>query len=202
MSLPTDLCEVADVLGYIGNTSSTYAQEQIQQCVSAASLYILSACSVDNFNTADYSETYSGNGASRLFLRNWPVTGITALTINGVAITASTAWNTPGYTFDKTSLILRPGTLAFPNTVPGIFTKGIANVQVSYTAGFATIPADLAQAAIEIAANTYVKGQNPMKSSISSGVGGATGTVKFGPEITATAQQTICRYQRVWGTSN
>lgn len=202
MNPATDLCAVSDVLSFIGQSSSTAAQSELQQCVSAASLYILRACAVDNFNAASYTQTFNGNNSFRLFLRNYPVTGVTSLVVNGTSIAQSSAWNAAGYIFDDTSLQLRPGTITFPNVQSGIFPWGIGNVVVSYTAGYESLPYDLVQAAVEIAANTYVKGQFPMKASLSSGVAGASGTTRFGLEVPLTAQQTIRNYARTWGTAS
>lgn len=198
----TDLCTVADVTAFIGQTVSTAANTELQALVSAASLYITSTCSVDNFNSASYTEDYSGNDSHRLYLRNWPISAVASLTVNGVAISPSTAWNQAGFVFDRTGILLRGATRTFPGIPPGRFPRGIKNITVVYTAGFETMPPDLAQAAIEIAANTYVRGQNPYKASSSSSVPGATGNARFGLEVPLTAQQTIRNYQRVWGTSN
>jgi hypothetical protein len=207
---PTDLTTVGAVAAYMAMQSpiTPNTTAQLQQLVSAASLYITTYCSVDNFNSATYTETLSGNGRDRVFTRNWPITAVSSVTVNGQAIPASTGFGSPGYLFDNTSILIRPGqgsamAMNF-NVYPGsswFFYKGIANVVVTYTAGFTTIPADLAQCAIEIAATSYVRSQNVYKKSIGSGVAGAHGTTDFGLEIPLMCQQTIRNYQRVWSTS-
>lgn len=97
------------------------------------------------FAAADYTETYDGNGSSYMALRQGPIVSISSLSIDDVPMTASsrTAY---GYAF-KDSAVLLTGGLKF--------SRGLQNVDVSYRAGYETIPADVELAVIEGAALVY-----------------------------------------------
>jgi len=55
----------------------------------------------------------------------------------------STSPTVAGFTFDSNGILLRQGYR---------FVRGVANVSVVYTAGYATIPGEIEQAAIEMIA--------------------------------------------------
>jgi hypothetical protein len=94
---------------------------------------------------ASYTDTRDGNGSDTLSLAYKPVTAVTSVTVNGQAVLPSPDGIQPGFVFSDTAVYL----------IGSRFTQGRRNVQVAYTAGYATIPADLAQACIEQAAYQY-----------------------------------------------
>jgi hypothetical protein len=98
-----------------------------------------------------YVETYNGNGNAEIYLRNFPINSIASVLVNGQALLASTGPTTAGYAIGNTgrSLVFLTGAGNAPDTfytypygVGGFprygFPRGLANIQVSYTAGFAT----------------------------------------------------------------
>lgn len=97
--------------------------------------------------SADWLEVRDGTGGQRLVLANHPVTAVLSLTIDGLAIPPAPQDGGfgPGYTFTATELALR----GF------VFTRRPQNVIVTYTAGYDTVPPDLAQACIELVAQRY-----------------------------------------------
>jgi hypothetical protein len=96
--------------------------------------------------TADYVETYRGNGQSLMLLRNFPITAIASVAFAGQTLTtpADPVALTSGFLFDDR--ILKLIGHRFPLGRP---------VVVSYTAGYATAPADIAQAAVELVGEAY-----------------------------------------------
>lgn len=85
-------------------------------------------------------ELRDGGGGSVMLLRDQPVQSITSLTINDVAVPASTGPGVGGYWLGSDgSLYLR----GFK------FTIGRGNVSVEYVAGYDTIPPDVEQCVIE-----------------------------------------------------
>jgi hypothetical protein len=99
---------------------------------------------------ADYIETRDGTGGRRLQFGVIPVSAVLSLTIDGYPIPPAPPPSpgngfTAGYLFSPTELVLRGY----------YFTQRAQNVQVSYTAGLASIPPDLAQACIELVALRY-----------------------------------------------
>lgn len=86
------------------------------------------------------NEAHSPNGQSAyLVLAEWPATAITSVTLSGTALSAS------DYELQSAEgfLIYLAG-----GTTPVCWPAGIRNVVVSYTAGYASVPADIALACI------------------------------------------------------
>lgn len=152
----------------------------ISRLITAASAYILrrtrrvnadgSIPTTSTFSaTAAFNEWYDGNGNYRMFLRYSPIVSVQALTVNGITIPASTGFSSPGYVIDQSgrSLVLRSatpyqggsfgsGTWYVNNFGPIYnFARGIQNINVQYTAGFTSIPYDLADACIQMVGYTY-----------------------------------------------
>lgn len=95
----------------------------------------------------DWQEVRDGTGGQRLAFANVPVSTVLFLAIDGLAIPpASTdgGWGA-GYVFTPTELALRGY----------VFTRRAQNVVVTYTAGYATTPPDIAQACIELICQRY-----------------------------------------------
>lgn len=98
-----------------------------------------------DITSASYSITRDGRGTSMMLLPQFPITAISSLSVDGRPILAQTAFGLPGYRFTDTALIL-----------DGFrFTRGFGNVGVSFTAGYASVPADIAQAVNEWIALRY-----------------------------------------------
>jgi hypothetical protein len=92
------------------------------------------------FAAAEYAETQVGTGTDVIIPKHYPVNEVSALTINGEPIGASIDGRSGHYLVD--SVIHLRGYRAAPGAL----------VAVTYTAGYQTIPADVEQAVIEIAA--------------------------------------------------
>jgi hypothetical protein len=93
----------------------------------------------------DASEERDGTGSNRMMFGQWPVTAVQTVRVNGIAIAAQAGIGQPGYRFTPTMLVLDGYR----------FTRGWANVELAYTAGWAEVPADIAQAVIEVVALMY-----------------------------------------------
>lgn len=156
----------------------------VQDCITAASAYWLWATGMapqnGDFPTAsplnsivqNISETYDGNGSSRMFLRIRPIQAVTSLTIDGIAIPASSGVTVPGYVVDGSgkSIAIRSGsggpvpgqrlTVGFgflrnPRSGIWTFSEGIQNVAVVYNAGYTTPPLDIEMAVRQMVAVNY-----------------------------------------------
>jgi hypothetical protein len=73
----------------------------------------------------DYTETYNGLGSRRMSLRNFPVTDVTSLQVDGITIPQAPGPGQAGYFFDRYSLYLNGYA----------FSKDVQNVIVTYTGG-------------------------------------------------------------------
>lgn len=91
------------------------------------------------------TENYDGNGSSVLLPKSYPITAVTSVTVDTVPIPLSTSALTAGFLFDARRIMLR----GFR------FHRGLQNVILVYAAGYAAMPLDLKQAAIESFALAY-----------------------------------------------
>ena len=95
--------------------------------------------------SASYTEARVGDGSTRLVLRHWPITAVTSLNLAGIAVpsfaeTGSTGWLLDGSTDPERDFVLY---------VTGMVFQDAAPVTVTYTAGYASVPADIEQAVAE-----------------------------------------------------
>lgn len=216
-----DLTTLANVANWIAPYTlgqSVPNDTDIQDAITAFSAYVLkltgrgpadgSVPAASPFVApVSYNDVYDGSGTQRQPIRNWPITAVASLSINGQAIAQSTNINTSGWVVDgdKRFISLRGGFSPFVATFenyryqrggpcgPG-FAAGVQNVEVQYTAGFAGVPVDLEMAARKTVALNYKRrgwiGQR-MQALAQGG-----GTVSFSTwEMDPDAQRTIYYYR-------
>lgn len=173
---PIDLTTVALVKGWLALIVGS-DDALIQAAITAYSQFVLTATGRTNLSSvADYSEVYSGSGSEILFVRNYPVTAVSSLKIDGVPIPQSPGVNQVGWVIDtsgsQAAIALRGGgrqniqysrwapwngngNAAPLGQAPYNFTEGIMNVEISYSAGYASVPFDLGQGAMQLVAAKY-----------------------------------------------
>lgn len=135
----SDLTSLASVKAYLGITTDA-SDPVILALVTNVSRAIYSALQRTSVLPQAWSETFDGDGARAITMKNWPVTAVSAVTINGVAIPVSPPWvvgqsYTPGYVVDS-----------WDGSVPGVMQRvslrgyrwspGRQNVIIAYTAGY------------------------------------------------------------------
>lgn len=201
----TTLAAVARWINY--QTGVNTSQDQnISDCITAFSAYALRQTGRGPIDGTDpttspfvtpvaYDEFYDGSGTWRQPIRNWPIVSVAAVLVNGTAITQSAAVLSPGWVIDgdRRFISIRGsfgGSVAtfrnfpyaygrnpFAGQAPGGFCKGIQNVEIQYTAGYAAIPFDLEMLARKIVALNYKRtgwiGQK------SQSMAGGAGTVNY-----------------------
>jgi hypothetical protein len=120
--------------------------------------------------TATHTETYRGTGGSRFNLRNWPVQSVASIAWAGEAVSTQTSpvSSTAGVCTDGRAVILVGSRMPYAQPV-----------QVTYTAGYAAVPADLSLAVTELVGEAYASRTHIGETSHSSS--GAT-TVAFSRE--------------------
>lgn len=91
-----------------------------------------------------YTKYFDGDGKNILYLPHMHVTSVTSVSIDGAAV------NT--FIVDDNKIVL----------TDGVFSKGIANIQIAYVAGWESvdIPASIKHAALRIAGLMQQEGQN------------------------------------------
>lgn len=150
----TTLCQIADVKTYLGITNAT-EDANLTALIAAASAWIENYCN-RVFSQATYTETRNGNNARGIYLYQSPITAVSSVTVDGVSIPAAASSRNFGFVFDDETVYIQPGIFIAPIVVsgpfglPDRFERGVQNVTVTYTAGYAVIPADLVQACVEL----------------------------------------------------
>jgi hypothetical protein len=142
-----DLTTLADVKAWLQTGQAAFPTTDdalLSRLITAASQFIQTWLNRP-IAQADYLEVRDGTGGSRLQFAVFPVTSVFSLTIDGIAIPPSADPRAAGYTYSATELALRGY----------IFTRRAQNVAFFYTAGFAAIPPEIAQACIELVALRY-----------------------------------------------
>jgi len=139
-----DLTDLPTVKSWLGLTT-TATDTLISSLITAVSTFIPNYLG-RQILSADYVETYRGNGQDVMLLRNFPITAVTSVAFAGQTLTAAAdpVALTSGLLFDDRALSLIG--YRFPIGLP---------VVVSYTAGYAATPPDIAQAAIELVGEAF-----------------------------------------------
>lgn len=96
--------------------------------------------SLGDIEGAEAISPLDGTGDDELLLPNWPVTEIANLMVDGEAIPARPDVDSDGYVYN--------GSIGLVQGVGYSFTRGVQNVDITYTAGYAACPADLKLVAI------------------------------------------------------
>jgi uncharacterized phiE125 gp8 family phage protein len=98
-----------------------------------------------------YNETYNGNGSRALTLAQPKVTEVVSVIVNGVEVNPRTSsTSSDGYFFQGSNVYMDNASAAINN-----FPEGYGNVQVTYVAGYPSVPYDVRQAVIWMAGNWY-----------------------------------------------
>lgn len=127
-----------------GQIESFQDDTLLLRMIDAASAAIENYCS-RQFQSASYTEVRDGHGGRRMTLRHFPVTDVTALTINGQLIPRRPSPLANGYTFDDLTIKL----------TGYVFDEGVDNVSITYTAGLASVPSDVELACCEVVMLRY-----------------------------------------------
>ena len=138
-----DLTSLDNIKAYLGLATGN-DDALLARMVTSVSTYVQQWMGRQILNAA-YTETRSGTGSQIMALHHYPVTAVTSLVVDNVIIPAAADSFSPGYSFDGRFLYLNGY----------LFRKGRTNVVVGYVAGYASVPPELEQAAIELIAMRY-----------------------------------------------
>lgn len=161
-----DLTTLASVRTHLGmDVGFTADDTLLGTLITACSAWMRHQLDRDIAAATYTAETSSGNDGTTLIPRHYPITSVTSLAVDGDAIPARPSVTEDGYVIS--------GQLAI-KLVGYTFADGIDNVVITYTAGFSTIPEDIAQACNELVAWRY-KERNRI-GQVSTSVGGESVT--------------------------
>lgn len=178
-----DLVSLADVKAYLGGDLQSNDDAVLSRLISAASAFFVTACARPILERS-YSELYDGKGNGRLYLRQTPVTGVTALSIENTAVPQATTPGEPGWRLNGNVILL------FGHW----FHRGLVNVAVTYTAGYASPPADVAEAVMELVGLRY-RGRDRL-GKVSEGIGSMATTSYAQKDVSPFVASAIARYSR------
>lgn len=157
---PDDLCLLPDLKAWL-NIQTTTEDVLLQNLITRGSLQMLRWMNRDHIVATSYTENRDGNDAVFMLPRNFPLIAVSSVMVNGISIPGALDQVSSGYVFDARKIMLRGGSSAFYSLGPYSsqyqyrFTRGFQNVQIFYQAGYASVPSDLSQAAIEGFAYVY-----------------------------------------------
>lgn len=183
-----DLCtrnEVKTWLGISGVVDDGLIDDLITRCSKMVKDWLCR-----DIGSASYTEKYNGTGTTQLPVANFPIISISSLKIYGVTIPAASSTTAYGYTF-KGGIVYLQGVQGFagnnsPMSAPQLFSDGNQNVEITYTAGFASVPASIQQACIELVGFKYNQKKHIGKKSDNMTVGGMGTSYQeggFPPEV-------------------
>ncbi len=190
MSASVNLTTPADVKAYLGLTGS--AQDALLTALIArASEAIERYCSRE-FAQLARTEYYDGRGVPRLILRQRPVAAAPA----PVLIDDLDRLFAPGSAIPAADILLRAeeGIIELRR---GDFQDGRLNIKVTYTAGYAAVPAPLAQACILLAAALFHRGQQGGDGIASENQGGVYSVTYAGLLITPEIRELLDPYREI-----
>lgn len=160
-----DLITLEQAGTWLNLSESQYsADPNLPGMISAFSQFFLTLISRDTILEAEYTERRNGTGTNILGLINTPIIEVTSVVVNKITVPASPDGIQPGYVADENTIQLvaggwlgpvLAGAGASPVAYPSLFFKGVGNVFVAYSAGYATVPLDVEQCVIEMVAWAY-----------------------------------------------
>lgn len=146
----SQLCALQDVKTYIAKTD-TNSDAALTALITNVSAAIETYCN-RTFASQSYTETRNGGCGQKMFLANGPVTAVASVTVNGQTVLEAPDASSGGFVFDSNVVYIRPG-----GAGPQEFYKGIQNVTVQYTAGYASTPSDVNLACVMWVAYLFAK---------------------------------------------
>jgi hypothetical protein len=174
-----DLTTLAAVKEWLGETDASDAL--LGRLISVASTAIQNHLNRPSLAPTAYVTALDGAGGATIVTKCYPITDVTSVTINDIAIPLDLV------VWDSTSISLKCGT----------FSRGRGNVRITYTAG-QTIPPDVGQACLlTVQAMVSSMDIDPNLASESSG-GGSFSYRETPGGIPATARALLAQYRRVF----
>lgn len=136
----SDLTTLARVKEWLNIKPADTSQDSLlNRMITAASAFVESWLN-RTFAITAYSELLDGTGGRRMGLGNYPILTVTKVQVGTQLYSPAPAPGQLGYTFDKNAITLNQA----------CFVRDKNNVVIEYTAGYASVPADIEQAVIEM----------------------------------------------------
>jgi hypothetical protein len=133
---PNDLTTLQNALVWLGCPNDD-AYGTLQRVITAVSTAIQS-WAARPLKAADRVDVFDGRGRTRIMMSDYPINSVASVIIGEmmqVSVPPRSSAS-PGFTFSDKFVYVDP---------PYFFDKGRRNVQISYNAGYLTVPLDLEQ---------------------------------------------------------
>jgi hypothetical protein len=181
-----DLTDLPTLKAWLGLPAEAGANDSLLASLITAASGFVGGYLNRSLLSADYVEVYEGNGAGWMLLRQAPITAVQSVAFRGLTLTAAAdpVNATPGILFDGRRLSLLGH--HFPHGAP---------VVVSYTAGYATTPAPVAQVVVELAGEAFRRRDRIGQSSKT--LGGQETVAFQNTDMNATIKAMLAPYQAV-----
>ncbi len=141
-----DLTTLDNVKAWLPDMAQvTTSDALLARLITAASQAVCVYTGRAGFGVQGFSEVYDGAGRPSLVLRQWP-----AVEVDGVGFSDGSA--PPGFTLEPA---VAGGGAQRLTLGQSVFPRGVSNVTVSYTAGYAATPPDVEQAVIELVGERF-----------------------------------------------
>lgn len=140
----TDLTTLDAVKAY-ASISTSADDGVLKSMIAAYSEWVRSYTSRD-FTVSNYDMWRSGRGSAIMLTTQFPINDVTLVEVDGTAIPRSPQYGSYGYRFTDQTVVLDGG---------ACFTFGVQNVHIQFTAGYASVPVDIAQAVNELVTLRY-----------------------------------------------
>jgi uncharacterized phiE125 gp8 family phage protein len=138
MANAIDLTTLANVKAWLGLSNNNTDDGLLDRLITSASNLIIELLD-RGLKTQTYTnEVHHGSGTTGLCLRQYPVSAVASVSIDEIVYTT-------GFTFDDRIVYLSDK----------VFTSGKANIKVTYTAGYASVPFGIEQACVELVGVIY-----------------------------------------------
>jgi hypothetical protein len=184
--MATALTTVAAVKAYrkLPVTANTEMDAALQDLIARVSV------SIENYLQRTIArgprvDVRDGTGGTAMMTRDFPVASVQAVEVDGQAIPAAGGFGRSGWRLGDGRTIVLEGYR---------FARGVQNIRIAYTAGFAAVPGDVEQACIETVALAWARAEHIDVSSKSL----AGETISYiTSELTPSAKQMLGNYRRV-----
>jgi hypothetical protein len=176
-----------DMVKQWAEVNSDSEDGSIQLCITAFSRYLLNRVGRATLGAeVELVEVYDGSGSAILYLHNYPVASLTFVLVNGFALPISSGYGIFGasiYGDRRNAIAIIQGSNGCSSNLAAMrnytFPRGISNIQVSYKAGYGTVPADIEQAVREAVSINYKRKAWQDLASKSISAQGGTGTTSY-----------------------
>lgn len=195
MAFPT-LARVKEYLGV--PTTETADDPFLNNLIAGAQAFVEGYCD-RKFEQAAYTdEEHDGRDTDSIYTRQYPIVSVTSVKVDDVALAAA------DYVVYKDEGRIRKKAGAFAGAsrdVAGVIgdvrVPGVRNVKVTYSGGYAALPADLEQAAIELVKRKYQHKQKGDESITGRTLPGGESVTYFLGEVPPEIRGVLDRYRRM-----